>query len=495
MRKSVIQLFGGNLFSKFLGLGREVLTAALFGTGQAIGSYRVAQVGTLVPVNFFTSDSLNSAFVPQYKLLKAVSQESAQTLFWSLAILFGSLSALLSVGLWLLAEPWVGLLAPGLDAGTSGLATDMLRIMSFGVPFYIISALLIFLGMANDDFVPMAARPSIQNIGLIAGAILAFSLKNAVFLAWGFTSSYVAFSAWVVVREWRSGLLCWPEKWVWPRVKEVLSSFWRTLLPLLFLPVMLQGNIAVERSVASLLGLAAVSSIDYAKFVSETLILLVSVPLAFVGLGSWSELSHDEMNEQLSKLSFPVLLISIPVSSFLIVNSYTVVEAAYSRGAFDMASVNVTANILLGIAIGLWAQVLGYVLIKALNAQRRNGAVLRIMAVALLANAACNLVLYPHLGAITLGLGNAAYGLVLLGGTLTALGLWRDVLERGWILAVAAIGYLLLNYVLPRPESVWRELSMAIAVAMIYWTLWVVLVPHIRKAVVDVVAPKLRKTA
>lgn len=495
MRKPVLQLFAGNLLSKILGLVREVLVAALFGTGEVVGSYRVAQTGTLVPINFLTSDSLNSAFIPQYKKFMSLSQDKAQTLFWSIVIIFIFLSILITSGLWYFSDSWVTLLAPGFDRETVDLAAEMIKVMGFGVVFYLLSALLMFLGMANGDFVPMAVRPSIQNTGLIAGAILAFFLKNAVFLAWGFTLSYVIFGVWVVVREWKAGLLTFPDKWTWLRLREVLFPFWLTLRPLLFLPVLLQGNIAVERAVASLIGLAAVSSIDYAKFLSETIIVLVSMPVAFVGLGQWSELTHSEMGEKLKLLFIPVLLISIPTSSFLAINASIVVESVYSRGAFDMLSMNVTASILLGISIGLWAQVLGYVLIKALNAQRRNGAVLRIMAVALLANAACNLVLYPHLGAMTLGLGNAVYGLVLLGGTLTALGLWRDVLERGWILAVAAIGYLLLSYVLPRPESVWRELSMAIAVAMIYWTLWVVLVPHIRKAVVDVVAPKLRKTA
>lgn len=493
MNKSIVQLFGGNLFSKALGLVREILVAALFGTGEVIGAYRVAQTGTLVPINFLTSDSLNSAFIPQYKRFMSSSQDKAQTLFWLLVIIFIFLAFLLSGGLWFFSNKWVTLLAPGLDRDAVSLAAEMLEVMGLGILFYILSALLIFLGMANSDFVPMAIRPSIQNIGLIVGAILAFTQKNAVFLAWGFTLAYAIFSIWVVMREMKAGLLSFPATWTWLSIREVLSAFWLTLRPLLFLPFLLQGNIAVERAVASLIGLSAVSSIDYAKFVTETLIVLVSMPVAFVGLGHWSELSHHEMSRKLKDLFMPVLLISIPISSFLAVNAYLVVETIYSRGAFDITSVSVTGNILLGIAVGLWAQVLGYVLIKALNAQFRNGAVLRVMTVALLANATCNLALYPHLGAMTLGLGNAAYGLFLLGGTLTALGLWRDIFQRGWILAVAAIGYLLLSYVLPRQESVWTELSMAIAVAMIYWTLWVILVPQIRKSVIDVISPKLRK--
>lgn len=65
--KAISQLLSGNMLSKVLGLVREVLMAKFFGTGDVNGAYRIAQTGTLVPINFMTSDSLNSAFIPLYK--------------------------------------------------------------------------------------------------------------------------------------------------------------------------------------------------------------------------------------------------------------------------------------------------------------------------------------------------------------------------------------------------------------------------------------------
>lgn len=493
MRKAVVQLFGGNLFSKALGLAREVLTASLFGTGDAIGAYRVAQTGTLVPVNFFTSDSLNSAFVPQYKRLLTHSRDQAQTLFWSLAGLFGILAFILSVGLWFMAKVWVGALAPGLTEGTRALAAEMLQIMGIGIPFYLISALLMFLAMANGDFMPMAVRPSIQNFGLIGGVASAYLFKNASLLAWGFSISYAFFAVWGLARAVHSEFMALPRRWLWSGVREVLTAFWRTLRPLVFLPMLLQGNIVVERAVASLIGLAVVSGVDYAKFVTEMLIVLVSMPVAFAGLGHWSGLAAEEITQRLGKVTLLVLLLAVPASTFLLAHAHVVVEVLYARGAFNAESIRVTGNILFGIAVGLWAQVLGYVLIKALNAQMRNKAVLRVMAVSLVANAAFNFLAYQKLGAMTLGLGNSLYGIVLLGGTLITLGLLRDALARGWIVAVAAAGYLLLSHYLPVPSSAWWNLGLAVGVALVYWGLWVALVPALRRAVSEAVGPIWRK--
>lgn len=482
LRKAIFQLLGGNVFSKALGVFREILTAYFFGTGQVIGAYRVAQTGTLVPINFLTSDSLNSAFVPQYRQLLSVSRDSAQTLFWSIFILFGFITLLLTSGLWLAAEQWIGVLAPGLPKAVSALAVDMLRVMAVGVTFYLFSALLMFLGMANEDFLPMAIRPSLQNIGLIAGAIAAFSLGNARLLAWGFTLSYVMFFFGVLFRSYHKGFLKMPNEWAWLSVKEVLSGFWRTLRPLLLLPILLQGNIAIERAVGSLIGLTVLSSIDYAKFISETVILLISMPVAFAGLGRWSEMSNEHMKQHLVEILTPILLLAVPIAAFLSFNAHAVVEMMYSRGAFNTNSVAVTADILIGASVGVWAQVVGYVLIKALNAQCRNGVVLKVMMLSLFANAAFNLLLYSKLGALTLGLGNSVYGLILLVGTLSALGLWRDFFERGWFLFFAAIGYFLINSSLPRSNDLFQELIVVTMVFLLYWFLCILAVPHFRKS-------------
>jgi putative peptidoglycan lipid II flippase len=493
MHNAVIQLFTGNLASKALGLFREVLTAGLLGTGQAIGAFRVAQTGTFTPVNFFTSDSLNSAFIPQYKRFITHSLDKAQTLFWSLCGIFGLLSLTIAFALWVGGLHWVSTLAPGLEPEATTLAVSMLRVMALGVPFYLMSALLMFLGMASNDFIPMAIRPVVQNVGMIAGVLLAFLMRDMLLLAWGFTASYIAFSIWVLVRCLRSGYLSFPDRWDWPQVREVVHAFWSTLRPLLLLPVMLQGNIIVERAVASLIGLVAISALDYARFVSETLILLVSVPVAFAGLAHWSGLRGDEVRRRLNRVLLLMLVVAVPASVFLAVHAHIVVDVIYARGAFDAESVRVTGDILFGIAAGLWAQVIGYVLIKALNAQMRNNAVVWVMAAALVANIAVNLTIYPYLGAMTLGLGNSLYGLVLLAGALTALGLWKDAAKGGGMRALGTAGYLLLDHLLPLPSGAWRSLAAASVFALIYWMAWIALVPLLRNAVIEATAPRMRR--
>ena len=193
MRKAVIQLFSGNLTSKLLGVAREILTAASLGTGAGIGAYRVAQTGILAPVNFLSGDSLNSAFIPQYKRFASYSTEQAQLFFITMLTLFCFIGVVLAGSLFLLAPGWVGSIAPGFTNDIGALSARMLQIMSLGIPFYLLSMLFIYRSMVDDDYIAASLRPVWQNLGMIVGIVMAFVFSNVQLLAWSFTLSYIFF--------------------------------------------------------------------------------------------------------------------------------------------------------------------------------------------------------------------------------------------------------------------------------------------------------------
>ncbi|HCD1320088.1 TPA: virulence factor MviN, partial [Klebsiella variicola subsp. variicola] len=109
MKKAILSLVSGNIISKGLGLFREIIVAALFGTGYINGAYRVAQTGTLVPVNFLVSDSL-TAFIPLYKQFKEEDINKAQMFFWIMQLLFLAFSILLTSSAILFVETWLSII-------------------------------------------------------------------------------------------------------------------------------------------------------------------------------------------------------------------------------------------------------------------------------------------------------------------------------------------------------------------------------------------------
>lgn len=486
MRKAIVSLISGNLLSKALGLIREIIVAALFGTGYINGAYRVAQTGTLVPVNFLVSDSL-TAFIPLYKKFHSEDINKGQLFFWSMQVVFLIFSIVLTSCAILFVDFWLGIIAPGLDERTRDLSKSMLIIMSLGIALYLSSALINYVEMAHDDFLPMSMRPSIQNFGMLLGALFAYIIGNPVYLAWGFTFSYLIFFIWVLVRGLNKGILNFPDKIDSNILKNVISSFWKTLRPLIFLPFLYQGNIAVERAVATLISITAVSALDYAKFITETLLLVVSTPVALAGLASWGGLEPEHIKSKLIDTFNLLILFSVPVSLFLGIHANLVVTILFARGKFDATSIEVTTHILQGMSLGLWANVISYVLIKALNAQFKNKIVMLIMTSGLIVNASFNIIFYQYFKEMTLGLGYSLYGLITLVGCVYFLGLWKETSKKLYVIFISSVLYLLIGFYKIPVSNLYLNALLNGMVFFIFWSSVVIVTPSLRGSFSEII--------
>ena len=474
-------LFLGGVSGKIIGLGRELLLAALFGTSSAVAGIRIAQTATLIPVNFFCADALSSAFIPLHKAFSKDGGAGAEALFWLLFFGLGLISLGISAALFMNLHDWIELLAPGLDSATALLAAEFLATMALGLPFYVLGSLFSYLEMANGGSLLAATRPAIQSLGMILGVLTAYWTKMVSFLAWGFVISYGVYAvigAFVLVRN---GYLRMPTAEVLGWINPVWRKFWARIRPLLFLPLVLQGNIAIERAVASLIGIDAVAALDYARYITETFVVLLAMPLGLAGLSAYSSLNRNEVKRSLLQVLSGVFVITIPVSLFLGLYSEPIINLLFGRGAFGESSVIVTSEVLGGLAIGMWAQVGGYILIKALNAQDRNRNVMFFMVAALMANMAVNVFLYRSYGAMALGLGASAYGVVLL-----ALGLWhfrlygRVMVVWFWLAAGSLVCVISVRLLV---SGGFTGLLTTAIFFVVFWILYVFSVPALRVTV------------
>lgn len=484
MKKAISQLLGGNMLSKILGLIREILMAKFFGTGDINGAYRIAQTGTLVPINFMTSDSLNSAFIPLYKKYLTENEFRASTFKVCMFLFFAVISLLIFFVLFFLSDYWVGIMAPGINGNARKITNELFKIMAICCPFYLCSGLINYLSMAHGDYKPMSMRASIQNVGMLLGVVAAYYYNNYLLLAWGFTGSYIVFSVWALMRAKRGQILNLPERFDMTEVKQVMSSFWITLRPLLLLPLILQGNITLERALASLISIDVVSALDYARFITDTVTFILSVPIAFAGLPVWSSQSPEVVREKLITIYNWLALLSINMSFFIFVYAKDIVVLLFMRGEFNSHSVAVTTDIMQGMCIGLWAQVIGYIFIKALSAHLNNKQVLIVMIIALLSNALVNLVTYNIWGAFGLGIGNSIYGLVMFICSGYYLKIVRDLIPAALKIIPGLIIYTLLlvlsSQFIIGPDNVLIKLLMNGSLFLIFMLLWAMLFPMYR---------------
>ncbi len=471
MKRKILALMSGGLVGKIVGVGRELLVASLYGTGSVASAYRLAQAALFIPINFFTADVLNAAVIPLQRQYQGAEDKDAEVRFATIVLVgFGLFGLLLGLLMVCFSSEIVHVLAPTFNAPTHACATMFLQILSLAAPLYILAGLMSYLEMGAGGHTLTSARATVQSIGLIASTCAAYFLEQTALLATGFVLAQIVCCVWGWRRLTALGLIRRTSMSL-DQVKEVVRRVLRLMRPLILLPILMQGNFAVERIVATRLADGAVAAIDYARLVSETVNVLITVPFALAVLSELAGKSADEIREALLGIAIPLTLLTVPASGFLYVHAHDVVALMYGRGAFDERSILLTSAILATMSIGLWAQALGYIAQKALSAQLRNRTAVTFMMISLAVSVAINLVASRWIGVAAIGLAVTGYGVVNSVMAARAFGYSaKELGPIGWMIA-GEIAYIALSVMIDWPSGP-RGLVIAAVASGIFWVVW-----------------------
>jgi putative peptidoglycan lipid II flippase len=436
--RGFLTLFSWGFLGKIVALAREVIFASAFGTAPVAAAFRVGQTGTFVPVNLLTNDLLTAAFIPRYTSLRQTAATKAREMLWTYLILLLFMTSLLAVILWGRADAISAIIAPGASSTVLTKAGDLLAVLAWSAPLIAVSGLLNYALAAAGHYTLISTRPLIQSAGLILGTVIAIALDDIVWLAGGFVAAWTIYCIASALSAWRFGLFAGG-----PRLSRAAATYWimdaaRIARPILLLPVLLQSAIVLERVIASFVSDSALAAIDYAKVVSESFVALIAVPIGIVGLTELPKRSQEEQIRTLKRIMSVIVTLMIPLSFGLLGAAGIIVEALYGWGRMDSQAAHEVTHILIGLCVGLWAQVLGYTLTRALTAQLRNREVLACMAVALLLQVATQCLALSDAGPLALGLGPSIYGLALVIGAGYRLGLFPELWLLARLLAIPA---------------------------------------------------------
>jgi peptidoglycan biosynthesis protein MviN/MurJ (putative lipid II flippase) len=468
------RLLLGGLLGKVLGVVREVLLAALLGTGAQVAAYRVSQTAALIPINLLNADLLAVGYLPQHARVV-----STPRLAWALYDLVRSwvvLAGLLTFAVLAGFSPlWAFLLAPGLS---------MIVVTAAAVPFYAYVSVVSYLAMARGIYRLAALRPTVQSVGLIVATLLAFGTGNALWLAAGFLAAYAGMAIWAaaIARDLRKASP-WGHPATRSEKRELRAALWRAVRPYLLVPLLVQGVWVAERALTSLIGVVAVAALDYARVITDTVIALVAGPLGLSVLATQSGASTSRRRAVATDVMHILLVVGIPVSALLLAAGPFLVEAVFARGAFGPDSAATTSDFLAGLSLGLWAHLAGQVVIRFLNAEARNKRAAIAVACGAAVTIVADVLLFRPLGAFGIGLGASIGGVVQLSVAAVALGLGRRLLSTTAVLAVPFVvtcGFV--AYAAAEGGSAMRAMVAIGAFAL--WTSWVLAVLSTRHAVI-----------
>lgn len=445
---------GGYMLSRVLGLGREVIISAQFGTRPELDAYR-ATFGVLDLIYLvIAGGALGSAFIP---IFTGFLTEEREQDAWRLAsdilnmVLVALLVACVLIGL--LAEPLVAwTIGSGFDEQKRALTVHILRLLLIQPVLLGVAGLAKATLESFDRFTLPVVGANVYNFGIIGGALLAPWL-GIDGLVWGVLAGAALFLLVELPGLRGIGARYTPTlRLSSPGVRQVA----RLIGPRLFGQAVWQINLIAIASFASLLGNGAVAANGYALQLMLLPHGLIALSLGTVIFPQLARAHAADDQSEVRRIALgatrQVLFLALPASVIFGLLGAPIVRALFERGEFTAESTAITSEALVFYAFGLAAFAAAEILVRTFYATRDTRTPVFVGVVAVLANVALGWALI-RLGAGLDGLAiafstantiEAALLLLLLGRRLGGIGgeFWRAA--GAMLLAMLCCGVVLL---------------------------------------------------
>jgi len=373
------------MFSRVLGLVREMVFARYFGAGFLYDAYQAAFTIPNVLRDLFAEGALSAAFVKvftDYQINKS-EQEAWRLASLVLNALAVVLSAVTILGI-LLAPYLVPIITQGFSPEKIHLTVVMTQIM---FPFILLVAMAaVAMGVLNTkgNFgVPASASTVFNIVSILVGLGFAYWLSGGTWTGSVDKTTIPDFPAQWAIIGMAIGTLIGGAAQFLMQVPSLLRVGFRFLPILSFkdegvkqimrlmAPAIL-GTSAVQINV--LINLSFVSSINGGRSWLSYAFRLMQFPIGLFGVAIGtasvpvlsrmaSEGKFDDFRKTLSSSLKLVFLLTLPSACGLIVLGEPIIRLIYERGAFTASSTPMTAYALAGYSIGLT----GYAAIKVLS--------------------------------------------------------------------------------------------------------------------------------
>jgi putative peptidoglycan lipid II flippase len=353
--------------SRVFGFLRDVLLAAVMGTGWVADAFFVSFRFPNLFRSLFAEGAFNSAFVPLFsKRLKAEGNESARLFAEeALAILFvGVMGTIIVAEIFM---PYlVRLIAPGFSANPEKfkLAVLLTRIT---FPYLLCMSLVaLTAGILNalGKFSAPAATPIVLNLVLIAVTLFAAAggfydqPQAGIIQAWGVA---IAGFAQLLYVAWAARGIGMDPGFVRPRLTPDMRRLLVLAVPGLITGGINQVNVFIGTMIASLQS-SAVSFLYYADRINQLPLGMVGIAIGVVLLPTLTRHLADgdedgALASQNRSLEF-ALLLTLPAAIALIVIPKPIIQVLFERGSFTASDTIAVSTALAAFAFGLPAFVM-----------------------------------------------------------------------------------------------------------------------------------------
>jgi len=406
------------LASRILGFVRDVLFAAILGTGPAAEAFLVAFALPNMFRRIFAEGALNLAFVPIYA--KKIAGMDDPDAFASdvFANLFAILLALVILAQALMPLMVLAMASGFIHDGRFDLAILYGRVAFPYILFVSIAALLSAALNALGRFSVAAAAPILLNMCFIATLSLVpmTNLEPGLALALTVPVAGLAQATLVIVALRRAGVHLALR---WPRLSDDMSRLLRLAAPAMLAGGVIQINLLIGRQVASYQE-GGVAWLNYADRLCQLPLGVIGIAIGIVLLPDLSHRLHandtDGSRRAFNRALEACLTLALPATVALIVAALPIISVLFERGAFGSDDSRATALALAVYAAGLPAFMLQKIYQPLFFAREDSKRPMLYALTSMLVNAAVAVGFMATLGYLAAAVGTslAAWTMVLL---------------------------------------------------------------------------------
>jgi putative peptidoglycan lipid II flippase len=355
---------GYTLLSRITGFLRDTLMATFLGAGAIADAFFIAQAFPNLFRSLFAEGAFSAGFVPIFAQMlerdgKVHAKQFADEAFSVLTVILVLFCAAMMI-----AMPVVlYIMAPGFAdiPGQMEKTTELARIAFPYLLFVSLTSLQSGMLNALGRFAVPAAAPVLANVTLIAALLIGVGADGdrAVFLSWGVFATGVVQFIWLLLDCRRVGV---GFRLVRPRLTPEVKRLIGRIVPVAFGAGIYQVNVLINRTIASLIGVGAVSWIYYADRVNLLPVGIFGYAIGVALLPLLTrQIQSGAIDDALASQNRAIeisLLLTIPAAVGIGVLAEPITATLFEHGEFSAADRVAVAHALLAFALGLPAYVL-----------------------------------------------------------------------------------------------------------------------------------------
>ncbi|MEG1989870.1 MAG: murein biosynthesis integral membrane protein MurJ [Clostridia bacterium] len=358
IKLSILLLMIGTLFSKGLGLIREILLAQKFGASYITDSFILSLAIPTVLITTLASAILTN-YIPIYSEIEKESKEKAYKFNGILIAVIMLLATIIVVLFFIFTKPIVSVFAAGFNEIAFKYLIDLSRITIFNVYFILLSYILQGYLEYKEKFIGTSLFGILLNIGMICGIIFSTS-ENYKMLGYGVVIGYILSFVVLIILSFNNKFKV---TFTFNIKDEYLKKLVILTLPIILNDAVWQINGLVDKSVASTLGPGYISAINYSHYIVDMVGTIFATSIATVFFPMLVKFINKKLIEtvriKIRLVLKNIIFVTMPFTFLIFIFSEPIVKVLLFRGAFDERNLEITS-----IAVSLYSLSLVFVCLK-----------------------------------------------------------------------------------------------------------------------------------